>query len=200
MANTEAELLRLAENLPEHVIFCLDEAYAEYLEQAPDLRALIEAGRKIVCLRTFSKIYGLGGFRVGYAYGAPDLIALLQRVRQPFNVSSIGQAAATAALRDFGFLARCKAANTAGRDWLCRALGALGIETHGGEANFVLSRVGNGLQVFEQLQQRGIIIRPLAAYGLPEYVRITVGTPEENVRLCEVLSEVLGGGEAVGVR
>ena len=95
IANTEADLLALADRLPEHVILCLDEAYAEYLEHAPDLMAAIRAGRKVVCLRTFSKIYGLGGLRIGYAYAAPELIGLLHRMRQPFNVNSIAQAAAT---------------------------------------------------------------------------------------------------------
>lgn len=191
MANSEQELLRLAEHLPEHVIFCLDEAYAEYLEQSPDLRRLIAQGRKIVCLRTFSKIYGLGGFRVGYAYAAPDLIALLQRVRQPFNVSSVAQAAATAALDDLAFLAKCKIENAKGRDLICAGLQAAGVETHGGEANFVLCRVGKGQQVFERLQQQGIIVRPLAPYGLPEYVRITIGTTDENLRLIHALAEVM---------
>lgn len=200
MANTEADLLRLAQNLPEHVIFCLDEAYAEYLEHAPDLRALIAAGRKVVCLRTFSKIYGLGGFRVGYAYGAPELIALLQRVRQPFNVSAVAQAAATAALEDDAFVAKCKRENAAGRELLCRELGALGIETLGGSANFVLSRVGDGRAVFEQLQRRGIIVRPLAPYGMPEYVRITIGTADENARLLAAMSEVLEAGQVAEVR
>ena len=198
MANTEAELLRLAQNLPDHVIFCLDEAYAEYLEHSPDLRDLIAQGRKIVCLRTFSKIYGLGGFRVGYAYGSPELIALLQRVRQPFNVSSVAQAAATAALGDFEFLAKCKSENAVGRALLCRELNARGIETHGGEANFVLSRVGDGKQVFDKLQERGIIVRPLAPYGLPEYIRITIGTADENTRLIAALSGGLGGRRSRG--
>lgn len=199
MANTEADLVRLAQNLPEHVIFCLDEAYAEYLENAPDLRALIAAGRKIVCLRTFSKIYGLGGFRVGYAYGAPELIALLQRVRQPFNVSAIAQAAATAALGDDGFVVKCKRENAAGRELLCRELSALGLETFGGSANFVLCRVGDGRAIFEQLQRRGIIVRPLAPYGMAEYVRITIGTADENARLLAAMSEVLEAGQVAEV-
>ncbi len=200
MANTEADLLKLAENLPEHVIFCLDEAYAEYLETAPDLRAAIHAGRKVVCMRTFSKIYGLGGLRVGYAYGDPELIALLQRVRQPFNVNSVGQAAATAALGDFEFLDKCKAENEAGRKVLCDGLNALGFETLGGQANFVLSRVGDGKMVFEKLQQNGMIVRPLAPYGMPEYVRITIGTADENARLLATLSELVEGGEFASVR
>ena len=200
VANTEADLLRLAEDLPEHVILCLDEAYAEYLERAPDLSAAIHAGRKVVCLRTFSKIYGLGGLRVGYAYGDPELIALLHRVRQPFNVNSVGQAAATAALGDVKFVAMCRAENEAGRKVLCEGLEALGCETLGGAANFVLSRVGDGVVVFEALQQRGIIVRPLAPYGMPEYVRITIGRSDENQRLLSTLSELFESGEVPSVR
>jgi histidinol-phosphate aminotransferase len=195
IANTEAELLRLAERLPAHVILCFDEAYAEYLEQAPDLRSAIEAGHKVVCMRTFSKIYGLGGLRVGYAYGDPELISLLHRVRQPFNVNSVAQAAATAALDDIEFVNKCRVENEAGRALLCQGLDALGLETHGGQANFVLCRVGAGRAVFEALQQRGIIVRPLAPYGMPEFVRITIGRAEQNERLLATLRELVESGE-----
>ncbi|MFW6217858.1 MAG: histidinol-phosphate transaminase [Verrucomicrobiota bacterium] len=194
MANAESELLELAEDLPEQVIFCFDEAYAEYLERAPDLRAVIEAGRKVVCLRTFSKIYGLGGLRVGYAYGDPGLISLLQRVRQPFNVNSLGQAAALAALEDADFVRMCREENAAGREILVDGLKALGLETQGGEANFVLCRVGDGRALFEALQRKGIIVRPLAGYGLPEYLRITIGTAEDNARLLREMTALVDAG------
>jgi histidinol-phosphate aminotransferase len=194
VANAEADLLQLAERLPPHVILCLDEAYAEYLERAPDVSAAIQAGRKVVCLRTFSKIYGLGGLRVGYAYGAPELIALLHRVRQPFNVNLVAQAAATAALDDVDFVAMCRRENDAGRNVLCEGLEALGFETLGGQANFVLSRVGNGAVFFEQLQQRGVIVRPLAPYGMAEYVRITIGRAAENQRLLTLSGELIESG------
>lgn len=200
IANAEADLIRLAESLPEHVIFCLDEAYAEYLESAPDLRAMISAGHKVVCMRTFSKIYGLGGLRIGYAYGDPELIGLLQRVRQPFNVNSVAQAAATAALEDDSFLEMCRRENSAGRQVLCVGLAALGFETYGGSANFVLSNVGNGELVFELLQRVGIIVRPLAPYGMPEFVRITIGTTEENFSLLKALGSVVEDGLIVTAR
>jgi len=190
-ANSESELLELAKNLPEHVIFCFDEAYAEYLEAAPDLRNQIEAGRKIICMRTFSKIYGLGGLRVGYAYGDPDLISLLQRVRQPFNVNSVAQSAATAALEDHEFVNRCRRENENGRKFLCEGLEKMGFDTFGGRANFVLSRVGDGARAFRYLQERGIIVRPLGPYGMPEYVRITIGRPAENERIIESISGLL---------
>jgi histidinol-phosphate aminotransferase len=200
IANAGADLLKLAEGLPEHVILCLDEAYAEYLEQAPDLSAAIHAGRKVVCMRTFSKIYGLGGLRVGYAYGDPELIALLHRVRQPFNVNAVAQAAATAALDDLEFVEMCRRENEAGRKVLCEGLTALGFESVGGAANFVLSRVGDGVAVFEALQRRGLIVRPLAPYGMPEYVRITIGRADENERLLSTLSELLESGEVAKTR
>jgi histidinol-phosphate aminotransferase len=189
VANSEADLIELAESLPEHVIFCLDEAYAEYLDTEPDFRAQIAAGRKIFCMRTFSKIYGLGGLRVGYGIGDPELIQLLQRVRQPFNVNSVAQAAATAALGDQEFVNMCRVANEAGRAQLVSGLEALGFPTYGGQANFVLSNVGNGGAFFEALQQQGIIVRPLAPYGMPAYVRITIGTESENVRLLAAAGE-----------
>ena len=190
-ANEEAELVELAESLPEHLIFCFDEAYAEYLDSAPNLRSIIESGRKVICMRTFSKIYGLGGLRLGYAYGDAELISLLQRVRQPFNANVVAQAAALAALGDDEFIDMCRRENEAGRAVLCEGLEKLGIDTFGGAANFVLSKVGNGIQVFEQLQEKGTIVRPLAPYGMPDYVRITIGRPEENERLLSTMSELL---------
>ena len=190
IANDEAELIELAESLPEHVILCLDEAYAEYLDQAPDFRVAISAGRKVFCLRTFSKIYGLGGLRVGYGYGDPELVQLLHRVRQPFNINTVAQAAAVAALGDHNFVNRCRAANKAGRAQLVKGLEALGYSTVGGQANFVLADVGCGMSFFEGLQRAGIIVRPLAPYSMPEFVRITIGTESENTRLLEAVSAI----------
>jgi histidinol-phosphate aminotransferase len=190
-ANSEREIVEFVESLPDHVILCFDEAYAEYLDDAPDLRRCIDSGRKVVCLRTFSKIYGLGGLRLGYAYGDPTLIALLHRVRQPFNVNSVGQAAALAALEDRAFVSMCREQNELGRERLCKGLRALGFEPFGGRANFVLCRVVDGRRVFEQLQARGVIVRPLAPYGLPDYVRITIGSAEENERLLTTMKEII---------
>lgn len=190
VANSEADLIELAESLPEHVILCLDEAYAEYLETAPDLRKLVSAGRKVLCMRTFSKIYGLGGLRVGYGYGDMELIQLLHRVRQPFNVNSVAQAAATAALADHEFVVHCRSANEAGRKQLVDGLENLGYTTLGGQANFVLSNVGDGKVFFQALQQRGIIVRPLAPYGMAAYVRVTIGTAAENTRLLNAAHEI----------
>ena len=195
IANEEADLLALVDRLPEHVILCLDEAYAEYLEHAPDLTTAIRAGRKVICLRTFSKIYGLGGLRIGYAYADPELIGLLHRVRQPFNVNSIAQAAAVAALDDEAFTSMCRDENEKGRKLLCEGLSSLGFKTTGGSANFVLSRVGDAVACFEALQKQGVIVRPLGVYGLPDYVRITIGRQEENQRLLDSLSNLLERGK-----
>lgn len=199
VAHSEAELVWLAEALPPHVILCLDEAYAEYLEQAPDLRAQISGGRKVFCLRTFSKIYGLGGFRVGYGYGDPEMVQLLQRVRQPFNVGSIGQAAATAALGDHDFVESCRRANEAGRQQLVEGLESLGFSVVGGAANFVLADVFDGAAFFQALQREGMIVRPLAGYGMPAHVRITIGTEAENRRLLDVTRSLKVGAEFAGV-
>ncbi len=193
-ANTEAELVYLAENLPAGVLLCIDEAYAEYLERAVDLRHLIEQGRPLIALRTFSKIYGLGGLRVGYGYAAPELISLLQRVRQPFNVNSLAQTAACAALDDSEFVRRCKKANAAGRQQLSAGLQQFGLSCYTGDANFVMCRVGEGRKVFEQLQSRGIIVRPLDPYGLSEYIRISIGTEAENASLLAEMHRCLKNG------
>lgn len=182
-ANPEAELLAFARALPEHVICVIDEAYAEYLEPAPDLRGLIREGRKVVCLRTFSKIFGLASLRIGYGYGSTEVCGLLNRVRQPFNVNAIAQAAATAALDDREFAARCARDNRAGLVQLEGGCRELGLEFVPSVANFMLVKVGDGMRVFEQLQERGVIVRPVTSYGLPEWVRVTVGTREQNERL-----------------
>lgn len=189
-ANTEAEIVELVRGLPEHVIFVFDEAYSEYLETAPDLRPLMAEGKKIICLRTFSKIYGLASLRVGYGYGPKELIAIVQRARQPFNVSAIAAAAAVAALDDVEFVARCRRENRAGLAQLGEGFARLGLEFVRGEGNFLLVKVGDGGAVFEALQRRGVITRPVKPYGLPEWLRVSVGTREQNARLLDSLAAV----------
>ena len=182
-ANGADELLAFARALPEHVVGVFDEAYAEFQERPADLRPLIREGRNIIGLRTFSKIYGLASLRVGYGYAAPGLVALLNRVRQPFNVNAIGQAAALAALDDREFTEQCARDNRAGLAQLESGLRALKLETVPSEANFILVKVGAGARLFDALQKRGIIVRPMASYGMPEWLRITVGTKAQNDRL-----------------
>ncbi len=192
-ANTEAEIHAFVRALPEQVVFVFDEAYAEYLDNPPDLRPLLAEGRKVVGLRTFSKIFGLASLRVGYGYASPELAGLLNRVRQPFNVNAIGQAAAVAALDDADFTARARATNAAGLSQLGAALDQRGLEIVPSVANFLLVKVGDGAWVFAELQKRGVIVRPMRPYGMPEWLRVTVGTPVQNERFLAALDEVRAG-------
>ncbi len=192
VANEPEEILAFARALPPHVILVFDEAYAEYLDNPPDLRPLMAEGRKIIALRTFSKIYGLAALRVGYGYGPKELIAIVQRARQPFNVSAVAAAAAVAALDDEAFVARCRAENRVGLRQLEAGFARLGLEFVPGHGNFVLVKVGDGVAVFDALQRRGVITRPVKGYGLPEWLRVSVGTPEQNERLLASLASVLG--------
>ena len=189
--NSEDDIIAFAKALPDHVLFVLDEAYAEYLEEAPDLRALIAEGRNVFCTRTFSKIYGLAGLRVGYGYGAADFVALLNRAREPFNVNSVAQAAACAALQDTEWVLKCRKDNKAGLEQLAVGFKSLNLEYIPSAANFLTVKVGNGGEVFEALQREGVIVRPLAPYGLADWVRITVGAESENARALEALSSFL---------
>ncbi len=189
-ANTAEELTTFVRSLPDHVIGVIDEAYAEYQEMAPDLKPLIREGRKIVCLRTFSKIYGLASLRIGYGYAGVALCSLLNRVRQPFNVNAIGQAAAVAALDDREFAASCARETRAGRVQLEQGCRDLGLEYVPSEANFLLVRVGDGQRVFDSLQRRGVIVRPLKSYGLPEWLRVTVGSLAQNERMLSELRQI----------
>lgn len=190
-ANPEREIVDFVRALPEHVVCVVDEAYAEYVETPPDLRPLVREGRKVVCLRTFSKIYGLASLRVGYGYGSPEIVALLNRVRQPFNVNAIAQAAALAALDDREFTEKCARDNRAGLVQLENGLRGLGLEVVSSVANFLLAKVGDGARVFDALQRRGLIVRPLQPYKMPEWIRITVGTTAQNERLLTELKAVL---------
>jgi histidinol-phosphate aminotransferase len=140
-------------------------------------------GVKVVCLRTFSKIFGLASLRIGYGYGSAELCGLLNRVRQPFNVNAIAQAAAMAALEDGEFAERCVRENRTGLAQLEAGCASLGLVCVRSVANFMLIEVGDGNRCFEALQRRGMIVRPVKSYGLPEWVRVTVGTSAQNERL-----------------
>jgi len=187
-ANTEAEIFQFVRSLPEHVIFCFDEAYAEYLETPPDLRPLIEEGRKVICMRTFSKIHGLAALRIGYGYGSEEMIQLLQLSRQPFNVNAVAQAAALGSLQDADWVAQCRKKNQAGLSFLAQGMERLGIEYIPSLANFILCRPGDGRSLFLALQKQGIITRALGP-SLAEYLRISVGTEDENIRLLAALEK-----------
>ncbi|MDP0500885.1 MAG: histidinol-phosphate transaminase [Verrucomicrobiota bacterium JB022] len=188
---SEAEVLEFARALPDHVIFVYDEAYAEYQETPPDLRPLIREGRKVICTRTFSKIYGLAGLRVGYGYSDPELAALINSVRPPFNTSNIAQVAARAALADAEWVERSRTVNTAGLRQLEQGLQELGLETVPSAANFILAQVPKASEVDKTLQSQGIIVRPVAGYDLPHHLRISVGTEPQNARLLKTLGEII---------
>lgn len=189
--NTAEEIYALVRSLPEHVIFVFDEAYAEFLENPPDMRVLMAEGRKVVALRTFSKIYGLASLRVGYGYAPKELIAIVQRARQPFNVSGVAAACAMAALDDREFVAMVRCENRLGLEQLQTGFAKLGLEYVPGQGNFLLVRVGDGVAVFDALQRRGLITRPVKPYGLPDWLRVSVGTHPQNERLLATLGEVL---------
>jgi histidinol-phosphate aminotransferase len=190
--NPADEILDFARSLPEHVIFVVDEAYAEYLEDPVDLRPLIEEGRKVICTRTFSKIYGLAGFRVGYGYCSAECASLMNRVREPFNVNAVAQVAAIAALDDDEFVNASRECNDAGLQMLTNFCKENRLSYVPSVGNFLLVNVGDGMRVFQELQKVGVIVRPMAPYGFPEHVRISIGTAAENQRLIATLQTTLG--------
>jgi histidinol-phosphate aminotransferase len=185
--------------LPADVLVVMDEAYAEFVEDPryPDSLADLRGERPILVLRTFSKIYGLAGLRVGYGMGHPELIDVMNRLRAPFNVNILAQAAALAALEDVEHVERTRRVNRQGMALLKDAFERLGLEYVPSWANFVLVRVGNAARVYDALLRRGVIVRPVPVYGFPEHVRVTVGMPEENESLIGALTEVLRAGEAI---
>lgn len=185
-----ADILAFAAALPDDVIFCLDEAYAEYLEESADLRPLLASGRKVVVTRTFSKAYGLAGLRVGYLMGSLELCGLLNRARQPFNVTLPALAAAEAALDDDAFVARTRAVNAAGLVQLAAGLRRLGFAFIEGKANFIAAEVPAAEEAFLTLQRAGIIVRPLRSYGMTGWLRLTVGTETQNERLLAGLANL----------
>lgn len=188
-----AEVMELVDRIPDRVLLVLDEAYLEFLSQPADLLPVIRSGRKtnLLLARTFSKIHGLAGLRLGYGIAHPTLIAALEKIRQPFNINLVAQAAALAALGDQEHVARTRANNAQGLQFLQQAARARGLEFVPSAANFLLVRVGQGQRVFEALQKLGVIVRPMGGYQLPEWVRVTVGTPAENERCIDALDRVL---------
>ena len=187
------EIARFMERVPEHVVVVFDEAYIELLPEAqqPDTLRYVREGRHVFVLRTFSKTYGLAGLRVGYAIAPREGIDLLHRVRQPFNVNAIGQVAAIAALDDDAFVLKTRTLVSEGLRYLEDEFGKMGLEFVPSVANFMLVKVGRGREVFQALQRKKVIVRPMDGYGLPDYVRVTIGLAEENRRFIEALKAVL---------
>lgn len=188
-----AEIEAFLEAAPERVLVVLDEAYGEYLppENRCDTAAWLARFPNLLISRTFSKAYGLAGLRVGYGLGHPDVIDLLNRVRHPFNVNLPGLAAAEAALDDDDFLARTYAINMAGMAQLTGGLAELGIEVVPSKGNFVLAKVGDAARINAELLKRGVIVRPVAGYGLPEFLRVSVGLAGQNARFLDALRACL---------
>ncbi len=185
---SNAALDRFIRSLPPHVVCVLDEAYYEFLDDPPPSIAYA-MNRNVVVLRTFSKIVGLAGLRIGYGVAQKDCIALMQRVRQPFNVNAVALAGALAAVSDPEHIRNTKRMTRQGLRYLYREFDRLKLEYVPSAANFVLVRVGDGATVFQALQQRGVIVRPVGGYKLPEWIRVTVGLPEENRRFIRALSQ-----------
>ncbi len=187
------ELARFVAAVPENVVIAMDEAYIEFLENPLDFVTEIRAGKKpnLLLMRTFSKIYGLAGLRLGYGIANPELITELEKVRQPFNINAISQAGAIAALDDSAHAEKTRKLNFRGLKFYAKAFRKLKLEFIPSSANFVLVRVGEGARIFQELQKLGIIVRPMGGYDLPEWIRISIGTPKENQRCLDALTTVL---------
>ena len=180
------EVTRLADALPPHVLLVLDGAYAEYVDDFDGGAALVDARDNVVMTRTFSKIYGLGGLRIGWGYGPAHVIDTLLRVRGPFNLSDAQLNAATAAVRDIAWVDTCRAENAAMRTKLATSLADVGVPSDPSAANFVLARFGDEATAKAceaKLRSDGILVRLVGGYGLPECLRITVGTEEDCTRV-----------------
>jgi histidinol-phosphate aminotransferase len=193
-----AEIEAFLKQVPPHVVVVLDEAYNEYLrpDQQYDSVQWARQYPNLLVSRTMSKAYGLAGLRVGFAIGQPVITDLLNRIRQPFNVNSLAQAAAIAALNDAAFLEKSAQVNADGYRQLTAAFDALGLEYVPSSGNFVLVKVGNddgaGARVNLALLKQGVIVRPVGNYGLPQWLRISIGLPEENATLIAALKNALG--------
>ncbi|MFC1497025.1 histidinol-phosphate transaminase [Verrucomicrobiota bacterium] len=197
----EQEINDFMSKVSDDIIVCFDEAYIELLPpaQQPDTLKFVKEGRNVVILRTFSKTYGLAGLRIGYAVAAEPCISLLNKVRQPFNVNSMAMTAAIAALDDDSHVGKTREMVQAGLAYLQGEFEGMGLNFVPAVANFLLVEVGSGpsdplrtgRKVFETLQKEGIIVRPMDVYGLPGFIRVTVGTEEENTRFIKAFKALI---------
>jgi histidinol-phosphate aminotransferase len=187
------ELLAFIEAIPERVIIVLDEAYTEYLPPTlkVDTIAWLKRFPNLVITRTLSKAYGLAGLRVGFALAHPDVADLMNRLRQPFNVNSLALAAAEAALNDDTFLAKSAEINSTGLAQLAEGFERLGLSYIPSYGNFLSVEAGDGAAMFQFLLQQGVIVRPIASYGMPRHLRVSVGLPRQNERFLAALAEGL---------
>ena len=188
---SQAEIDDFMSRLPENVIAVFDEAYFEYVDNPPNTLRFVRDGRNIVTLRTFSKIAGLAGLRIGYGIAHPELTGILQKTRQPFNTSSIAQAAALAAIADDEYISATRCLTSEGRDYFQQQFAEMKLRFVPSAANFVLVNVGDGQTVFKALLKKKIIVRELKGYRLPEWIRISIGTMEQNRKCIAALQEIL---------
>lgn len=193
------EVVRLINELPPSVLLVMDEAYLEFLDDPIDLLPLVRLGFKpnLILMRTFSKIYGLAGLRLGYGIGHPEFVAALEKIRQPFNINALIQAGALAALYDNEHIRRTRHGNLQGLQFFMREFRQLNLEFVPSAANFILVKVGDGQKVFDEMQRRGVITRPMAGYNLPQWIRISIGSPAENARCMAMLKEALNPPSAI---
>ncbi|WP_113912033.1 histidinol-phosphate transaminase [Roseovarius dicentrarchi] len=190
----EGEVARLAAGLPDHVLLVLDGAYAEYVDGYDGGAALVEARQNVVMTRTFSKLYGLGGLRIGWAYGPDHVIAVLSRVRGPFNLSAAALAAAEAAVRDTAWAEKCRLDNARWRHWLAEALSEHGVQSDTSLGNFILARFASQAEAEacdEHLKSEGLIVRRVAGYNLPNCLRITVGDEASCRRVAHAVGQFM---------
>ncbi len=182
------------EQIPPHVVVVLDEAYCHYATRPdyPNGLTYLETYPHLFVVRTFSKAYGLAGLRVGFGVGHPEAIRAVEKVREPFNVSSLAQVAARAALFDEAHVTGSNEMNAKGLAYLYGELETLGLSCVPSQANFLLVEVGDGANIYEKLLREGVIVRPMGGYGLPAHIRLTVGLPEENKRFVQALRRVIG--------
>ncbi|MEY3393996.1 MAG: hypothetical protein RL346_232 [Verrucomicrobiota bacterium] len=188
---SQAEIDRFVEQLPDHVIAVFDEAYFEFLDTPPDVLKHVRAGKNVIVLRTCSKIHGLAALRIGYGIAPKPLAELLQKARQPFNTNAIAQVAALAALDDEEHIQKTREMNRQGLAFYETTLKQRGLEFVPSVANFILVKVGNGDKAFKDMLKKGVIVRAMSGYKLPEWIRISIGTPAENQRALDVMDEVL---------
>ncbi|NDC79816.1 MAG: histidinol-phosphate transaminase [Verrucomicrobia bacterium] len=186
-----AELTAFVQKFPAGPLLVLDEAYHEFIPEPPPSVHWVKEGRPVVVLRTFSKVQGLAGLRIGYGLARPDIAAVLQKSRQPFNTSAPAQAAALAALADTDHVRKTVELTHAGLERIHAFLKKMNLRFVPGTANFVMVEVNDGDQVFRALQKLGLIVRPLRSYRLPGWIRISIGTPEQMERLERALPDVL---------
>lgn len=187
------DLEEFIKQVPDDVLCVVDEAYYEVMpkDKQLDLIKYINLGKEnLLILRTFSKGYGLAGLRIGYGIGSSSLITRLNKIRQPFNINAMAQSAALAALDDDEYIESCREKIVYGVQYLSNQFNKLGLETVSSAANFILVKTMNGKKVFEDLQKRKIIVRPMNVYNLPDYVRVSVGTEDQNKKIINAFSEI----------